>query len=66
MSNNTTPQTGLPMKSKKSWGTPWEIMVALFWLAVAFSLIAINHPKVQKIISLVLSGRFEVGGRDKF
>lgn len=29
----------------------WEIIKAIFWIMVAFALIAINHPRVQQLIS---------------
>jgi hypothetical protein len=38
----------------------WEAIKAIFWLMVAFFLIAVNHPKVQKIFGLLPTGSIEV------
>lgn len=48
--------------------TKWENFVewfkAIFWLLLFFFLIAINHPKVQKLFSLILPRNFPVWGND--
>jgi hypothetical protein len=38
----------------------WELLKALLWIGFAVFLIAINHPSIQKMFSLILPGRLGI------